>query len=239
MLRGQTPPRATGETEKKKTRIKQITELLKTLQGSTVGADQTYAKTLSAEKDKLEAKKLSEDREGVGCQTATLEAKRDTLKPTASDAEAEVVRLENEFAKIAPTRAPPEAKGQPTLHDLLPAAELSVQQLGATAAGAGLDQTVLQELQGDSTTLAGALGRLREAAGPPPAAEASAAAPRPAAASEDSAAAQVDDIAIDYDNLTAEEMQAMFASIGNAPPPEAERLEDSLATLRGKAEKTR
>ncbi|CAK0873214.1 unnamed protein product, partial [Prorocentrum cordatum] len=76
-----------------------------------------------------------------------LVAKQTVLQDSLAEADAEVMRLEEEVQRLGADRAPPPTAGKPTLHKLLPKFAVNVQQLGELAAELGLDPSPQAELE--------------------------------------------------------------------------------------------
>eukprot|EP00959_Pyramimonas_sp_CCMP1952_P185074 3870011-Pyramimonas_sp.AAC.1 len=134
-----------SEKQVKRDRIKKINELLKVYDGSSVASDLAQVKSLTEEKERLgkelDAERRLEDRVtslATRLRTSRAKAKclreehtrkqlvidelvaKQTVQDSLAEADAEVVRLEEEVQRLGADRAPPPTAGKPTLHELLP-----------------------------------------------------------------------------------------------------------------------
>ncbi|CAK0796231.1 unnamed protein product, partial [Prorocentrum cordatum] len=132
----------------KRDRIKKINELLKVDDGSSVASDLAQVKSLTEEKEHLrKAKRLREEHAKEQLVIDELVAKLTVLQDSLAEADAEVLRLEEEVQRLGADGPPPPTAGKPTLHELLPKFAVNVQQLGELAAESGLDPSFQAEME--------------------------------------------------------------------------------------------
>ncbi|CAK0900749.1 unnamed protein product, partial [Prorocentrum cordatum] len=199
--------------------VKSLERLGKELDAERPLGDQVTSLTTRLRNSRAKAKRLREEHAKKQLVIDELVAEWTVLQDSLAEADAEVLRLEEEVQRLGADRAPPPTAGKPTLHELLPKFAVHVQQLGEFAVELGLGPSLQAELE-TAAKVFGKLHGLPQAK--PPAAQVQVLAEE----------AAKDNVEIDIDLMESAELREALEAAGFTQPDDATDADMRVACKR-------